>query len=831
MSRLPRRSVSAFPLLVALLSSRAPGEVATPIVWDFESAKLTWRPREDTIALTRTEGVGATEQSKACLRVQGKIAGGWNYAISDTHPLAAEQLYRLSAWVRIDKLGETSAMPFLKCEFVPADGKGELGRVSTETYDGSRLGQWQLLAAEFKAPAGTVRCWVALEKGARTPMEIDAYLDEVQIEEIDELSVFDKYRLKPTPPSLENVRGVHPRLYLDAARVAALREAIQTTHAPLWEEVRAQADSAAKSGPPAYRGDDGWSGNEQLWQRSVGNALPPLALAYLLTGAAKYLDSARAWALASCGYETWGLGTTDGMDLAAGHQLFGLALVYDWCFDGLGDEARKTLRDTLVKRTSAMFEAAATGKAWWQKSYLQNHLWVNICGMSAVGFALFDEVDDANLWIGLPLDKFRRTMQALGDDGASHEGAGYWQYGVEYMMKFLHLSGQLLDIDLVGEGKWWRNTAGYCQYLQVPRNAWSSRRSLVDLSDCPRGNWYGPDYLLRGLAGEYRDGHAQWLAQQLDEANIASGEARWLNLIWYDPTVQPAPPTDLSTLRHFDDMGLVSARSDWSGDESLVVLKCGPYLGHKAVQEFSYDPGGGHVHPDANHFVLFGCGEWLIRDDGYRSKWTGQHNTLLIDGKGQLGEGKEWFDGTAALKLKACPRIIRADSTAELDHIVGDATEAYPRDQGLKRFVRHLLFLKPDVLIVCDDIELDAPRNLELRFHPEQTQADRDGDALMGHGKQSVLRIEPLTTDGVTLGAEDVAGEDRHGGKPFSMFTVRLATKRAAWRNAVALSWGKAGEAPARVRLQAAGDEWRFAVGDRAVVLNQRTGETRRERL
>jgi len=223
MSRLPRRSVPAFPLLVALLSSRAPGEVATPIVWDFESAKLTWRPREDTIALTRTEGVGATEQSKACLRVQGKIAGGWNYAISDTHPLAAEQLYRLSAWVRIDKLGETSAMPFLKCEFVPADGKGELGRVSTETYDGSRLGQWQLLAAEFKAPAGTVRCWVALEKGARTPMEIDAYLDEVQIEEIDELSVFDKYRLKPTPPSLENVRGVHPRLYLDAARVAALQ--------------------------------------------------------------------------------------------------------------------------------------------------------------------------------------------------------------------------------------------------------------------------------------------------------------------------------------------------------------------------------------------------------------------------------------------------------------------------------------------------------------------------------------------------------------------------------------------------------------------------------
>jgi hypothetical protein len=82
-------------------------------------------------------------------------------------------------------------------------------------------------------------------------------------------------------------------------------------------------------------------------------------------------------------------------------------------------------------------------------------------------------------------------------------------------------------------------------------------------------------------------------------------------------------------LRHFEDLGIVSARSDWSGDESLLVFKCGPFLGHKAVGEFSFDPGGGHVHPDANHFVLFGAGEWLIRDDGYHAKWTGQHNTLL----------------------------------------------------------------------------------------------------------------------------------------------------------------------------------------------------------
>ena len=36
--------------------------------------------------------------------------------------------------------------------------------------------------------------------------------------------------------------------------------------------------------------------------------------------------------------------------------------------------------------------AAAAGKAWWRRSYLQNHLWVNICAMAAVGLALYGDV-------------------------------------------------------------------------------------------------------------------------------------------------------------------------------------------------------------------------------------------------------------------------------------------------------------------------------------------------------------------------------------------------------------------------------------------------------
>ena len=283
-------------------------------------------------------------------------------------------------------------------------------------------------------------------------------------------------------------------------------------------------------------------------------------------------------------------------------------------------------------------------------------------------------------------------------------------------------------------------------------------------------------------------------------------------------------PQTRPTLHHFEDMGIVSARSGWSGDESLVVLKCGPFIGHEAITKFSYDPGGGHVHPDANHFVLFGGGQWLVRDDGYHPKWTGQHNTLLVNGHGQLGEGDEWFNGSQALALKANPRVLRAVSTPAMDQITADAAEAYPHNLGLRRFVRHLIFVKPGVLIVADDILLDKEASLELRFHPEQ-EAVRDGNVFLAKGKRAILRLEPLTTEGIQIAAGPVSLPDQHAQEKSSMFTIRLSTQRAAWRNAVALSWCPAEREPPKVTLRAEARRWTFVVGERKLVLDWDAGK------
>ncbi len=577
--------------------------------------------------------------------------------------------------------------------------------------------------------------------------------------------------------------AARPSLFLDSARVAGLKVDITTTHAAMWKGVRQQADSLAGQNPPSYVNDSA-SNDEQLWQRDVGNAMPFLAMAHLLTADAKYLNAASRWAVASCNYPTWGKGTENGAGLATGHQLLGLSLIYDWLYSSLTSDVRDQIRRTLIARGSTM-NAAALNTAYWRTTYLQNHLWVNMSGLATAGLALRGDFD-ASAWLNLARQKFQSTEAALGPDGASHEGSGYWSYGVEYLLKYWHLAG-----DAFGEATtspWWPQTAAYRLYMSLPRAAWTSASTNVDIADCPRSEWYGPDYLLRRLAALHRDPYAQWLGGALDRAGVTANTARWLNLIWFDPSVAEQPPDQLPTMHHFEDLGLVSARSGWGGDEALLVFKCGPPLGHAAINKFNYDAGCGHVHPDANHFVLFANGEWVLRDDGYAWKETDQHNTLVIDGKGQLGEGPQWFDALSAIRPKANPQILSAASTAAVDEIIGDATAIYPPAAGLKRFVRRLLWIKPNFLIVIDNVETDSPRQLELRFHTEFPCVPGENGTLVAQGKKTNLRIYLLTPDQATMSYAETAGKDRDG-KPTSNHTVRIQATRSTWQNAMLFTW------------------------------------------
>ena len=254
-------------------------------------------------------------------------------------------------------------------------------------------------------------------------------------------------------------------------------------------------------------------------------------------------------------------------------------------------------------------------------------------------------------------------------------------------------------------------------------------------------------------------------------------------------------------------MGIISARSDWSGKESMVVFKCGAPLGNavdKAPAGLPDVKDLGHVHPDANHFVIFANGEYLIKNNGYVRRQTKYHNTLLIDDKGQWGEIRTWF-APFPLRKDKNPNIVLVEPGEKVDYMIGDASHAYPDELGLKKFTRQLIYVKPDVLIVVDDIELDSSRDLSLLFYPEFALQQSDSYLLTGATRRNKLRVEILTPENCKAEYTSQEVEARHGGGKETVPLIKINSKLSKFRNITTFSWSNSKEEPALVSIKKQG--------------------------
>ena len=201
----------------------------------------------------------------------------------------------------------------------------------------------------------------------------------------------------------------------------------------------------------------------------------------------------------------------------------------------------------------------------------------------------------------------------------------------------------------------------------------------------------------------------------------------------------------------------------------------------------------GHVHPDAASFSLFGNGRFLIRNPGYSMKRTSYQNTLLVNGKGQVGEHR-WFryTPTASSAIReANTKMYVISHAADADYLIADAATAYDTSLGLKVFRRHLVFLKDiSALLVFDEIELAHRGDLTLSFHPEiPATALGKPNILLSRDEHASLFIQPLSPQAkVVLTAADTLLST--GGKPYFLPSVKIEYPDVKMMNsAVLLNW------------------------------------------
>lgn len=517
--------------------------------------------------------------------------------------------------------------------------------------------------------------------------------------------LIDNLVLTPAPatPSFQFSRPLaHPRVLITAERLTELKGKVTGSHEALWAEVRARADLTLGMAPTPPKGVGDWD---------KFRAVSWWALSYLVSGDERYLSKAREFMLAAAAYGDWPEGDESG-DLASSDLIAVISMGYDWLYDHLDEGDRAVVRDA-IKRAAIRKYAEATGGVWWRKAPLQNHNYYNASALALAGAALYDDAPEPVEWIAWANADFQRVFEALASDGATQEGVGYWSYGLEPMLRYLEVARDLFGRDLYDHA-WLQNTARYRLHAMTP-----DYKGVPNLADSGLIEGFGPSYLLHRLAGEYRDGNAQWLATAVTKARGYRSAGWWQDLLWYDASVPEISPQGIPTARLFDNLGLVFGRSGWELGGRFYAFKSGPYQGYRAMDLYGRDVGAGHVHPDSNTFLLFSGDRFMVGDLGYTlSKLSKDENTLLVNGRGQLGEGGPWFNPGSRLN-SSFARIDTFQTQGRFDYAAGQAAEVYPPELGLKSFRRQFLFIKPAIAVVLDEVETAQPASFAVRFHTE----------------------------------------------------------------------------------------------------------------
>ncbi len=490
-----------------------------------------------------------------------------------------------------------------------------------------------------------------------------------------------------------------PRLFLTPEKIQFIKsKLIYYPYSKFWKYVKKRADKYARENPPVAV--DKYNDNTI---RALGNRLPYMAIAYLLTkneaipGSKMYLNGIKKWMNALCSYPNW----ASNEDLGAAHILFGMSVCYDWLYNEFTPEERAIYRAKITKHAQILYHLLISKKKWWSKAYLQNHNYTNVMALAVAGLALYGEVKEAKDWIRVARENFRYVLYWLSSDGSSHEGVGYWSYGTEALLKYFMALAPIFGLDEVKSSLYFQKTAYFRLHMSLP-----DFKDNVNYGDSPYYDWYGPGYILRCLASIFNDGHAQWLAKKIEIARGKKALYSWLDLIWYDENIKPIPPDNLPTYAYFENLGIFVNRTSWSPNSIWVFFKAGPPLGKFAFSK-GYYGGAGHVHPDEGNFLLWAYGKWLIVDNGYSFlKSTVNHNVFLFNGVGQLGEGRMWFNARDVKKYHGYAQIKYIDFKDKYKYIVADLTKIYPPQARLKKWIRTWIFLPEGYLILKDDIEM-----------------------------------------------------------------------------------------------------------------------------
>lgn len=494
----------------------------------------------------------------------------------------------------------------------------------------------------------------------------------------------------------------HPRLMLRPEEVAHFRRARTGPEKQRWETLVQEAEAmlAKPLIPEPPRWTNGkW--NVEEWRRNsrqaveAASAAETLAFCYLLSGERRFGEGARKWLLHIASWDPRG---TTGLlvNNEAAYPVFYLtARAYDWAFEHLSAEDRATLREMARIRGGELFDRLV-GLPYEQKAFHSHggRIW-HFLGEGAIAY--HGELAAAEAWLDYALTIFWGPYPAYGDeDGGWAQGYTYWSSYVGRSTWWLDALKAALRIDGT-EKPFYRNVGAFPMYVSPPGGALTGFGDFAERRPNPE-----PAAVVGYFASLRQQPEWQWYAEAWGREDGVAGPIGFLRATRPASRAPAArAPVDWPTARLFRGAGWVSLNSDLiDGRNNVQVMLRAAPLGN-----------GSHSHADQNNFIIGAYGSPLLVNTGVRP-WYGSpftkawyfttkaHNALEIDGEGQP---KTW---------EASGEIVAFVPGDRYDYVVGDATASY-RDR-VSRYRRHLVFLKPEIVVILD--EVTAPRPVSLKF-------------------------------------------------------------------------------------------------------------------
>ncbi len=582
--------------------------------------------------------------------------------------------------------------------------------------------------------------------------------------------------------------GAHPRYIFTAAELPKLRQSLKAGRRRAWEQLRPMAEKALATPlpePPRYHTFDGpvrqrmgYTFYFRDFRRVIDAGMSVLTLAYLLSGDERYGLAAKKILLE---VESWGVegpmsvsspfGGEPGLSMARhGHR------AYDWLYPLLDENERARVRQMTIDRARQVLTRLK--KADYLATPAESHNGRMIAYLTEYAVVVKDEAPDSHEWLDYSLRALTTFYPHWGD------ADGGWAEGVSYALSYNSLYLPAIESLRTGTGfdlyrrPFFRNVRRFFLYCTSPVG---EVRPFGDGGD--RGGVGAQGAALMTHHGRrFSDSASLWWAEQTGDSAVGSDPL--IGMLTED-NVKAAPPTRLPFAAQFRGVGWAALHGalDRPHEDTFLLFKSSPY---GSVS---------HSHGDQNAFAILKGGRALAVPSGHygpaygmphHAQWTRQtkaHNCVLVDGQGQVVR-EPWAKG----------RISGFRHQQALSYVCGDAAAAY--GGKLTGFRRHILFLRPGVFVLLDELEAPQPAGYEWLLHAlEKMSVDEAQQMVVSTRGDASLTVRLSCDAGLSFHQTDQFDTPFNEGNPPEYHTqmpnhwhFRAATRRQAARLRIAAS-------------------------------------------